>query len=131
MVDLWNLWTSSSTSEAASTENASSGHVNTDEWMYHMDTDKAYGEKVWQQLHKNDVSCIEQIQEAVSHKAVAVWISTTHLKNHPNLMRKIWGTLLEEKSERAHKQCTPVDPLTLMSKGRASSENLSTTDLYW
>ena len=36
-----------------------------------MDADKAYGEKVWWQLHKNAASCNEQILEATSHKVAA------------------------------------------------------------
>ena len=34
--------------------------------MHYMDDDKAYGEKAWQQMHKNAVSRIEQIQEITS-----------------------------------------------------------------
>ena len=40
--------------------------------MYNMDTDEAYKEKTWQQLHKNDTSYIEQFLKATSHKAAAL-----------------------------------------------------------
>ena len=36
--------------------------------MHHMDANKMYGEKAWQQLHKNAASCIEQLLEAIRHK---------------------------------------------------------------
>ena len=41
-----------------------------------------YGEKAWRQLHKNAASNIEQVLEAASHKAVAVWPLTTHHENY-------------------------------------------------
>ena len=49
-----------------------------------------YGEKAWRQLHKNAVSCIELVLEAASHKAAAVWTSTTHLENYPRHARHCW-----------------------------------------
>ena len=39
--------------------------------------------KAWRKLHKNAASCIEQIQEATSHKTTAVRPPTIHLENHP------------------------------------------------
>ena len=44
-----------------------------------MDTDEAHKEKVRRELHKNATSYIEQIMEATSHKAAAVWTPTSHL----------------------------------------------------
>ena len=41
-----------------------------------------YGEKAWQQLHKNAASNIEQVPEAASHKAAAVQLLITHHKNY-------------------------------------------------
>ena len=37
----------------------SSGRINTAIWMHHIDSNWAYGEKAWQQLHKNVASIIE------------------------------------------------------------------------
>ena len=42
------------------------------------------GEKAWRQLHKNAASNIEQVLEAVTHKAAAVWPLTTHYENYQN-----------------------------------------------
>ena len=58
--------------------------TNTTVWMHHLDTDKAYREKAWQQLHKDATSCIKQILEVTSHKTAAVWPPTNYLKEHPN-----------------------------------------------
>ena len=41
-----------------------------------------YGEKAWQQLHKNAESSIEQVLEAALHKAAAVRPLTTHHENY-------------------------------------------------
>ena len=43
-----------------------------------------YKEKAWQQLHKNSVSCIEQVLEATPHKTAAVRPPTTHHENYPS-----------------------------------------------
>ena len=43
-----------------------------------------YGEKAWQQLHKNAASNIEQVLEAAPHKAAAVRPSITHHENYPS-----------------------------------------------
>ena len=45
---------------------------------------KMVGEKAWQQLHNNAASNIEQVQEAIHHKAAAVQAPTTHHKNYPS-----------------------------------------------
>ena len=50
----------------------SSGRVDTAIWVYHVDANLTYGEKVWRQLHKNAMSCIEQILEATPYKTAAV-----------------------------------------------------------
>ena len=47
--------------------------------MHHMDTDKAFREKAWRQLHKNTTRYIEQIVEAPTHKTVAVRPPSSHL----------------------------------------------------
>ena len=52
--------------------------------MHHMDADKAYGEKAWQQLHENAASCIEQVQEAKLHKTAVVRSPTTHQEKYQN-----------------------------------------------
>ena len=62
----------------------SSGHFDTAIWMHHMDANKTYGEKTWQQLHKNAESCIEEVLEATPHKTTAVQPPTTHHKNYPS-----------------------------------------------
>ena len=51
--------------------------------MHSMDANKTNREKVWQLLHKNAASNIEQVLEATSHKAAAVWPPTTHHENYP------------------------------------------------
>ena len=53
-------------------------------WMYYMDTNEMYGQKAWQQRHKNAASNIEQVLEAASHKAAAVRPLTTHHENYPS-----------------------------------------------
>ena len=45
---------------------------------------KMYGEKAWWQLHKNSASNIEQVLQAVPHKAAAVRPPTTYHKNYPS-----------------------------------------------
>ena len=56
----------------------SSGRIHTAVWMHYMDTNKTYGEKAWQQLHRNVAINIEQVTETASHKASAVRPLTTH-----------------------------------------------------
>ena len=43
-----------------------------------------YGEKAWQQLHKNAASNIELVMKAVPNKAAAVRPLTTHHENYPS-----------------------------------------------
>ena len=45
---------------------------------------QTYGEKTWQQLHKNAGSCIEQVLVATPHKTAAVRPPTIHHENQPN-----------------------------------------------
>ena len=52
--------------------------------MHYMDANKTYGEKAWQQFHKNAASNIKQVLEATSHKVAAVRPLTTHLENYAN-----------------------------------------------
>ena len=49
-----------------------------------MDANLTYGEKVWQQLHKNTASNIEQVLETAPHKAAAVRPPTAHHENYPS-----------------------------------------------
>ena len=56
-----------------------SSHINSTLSMHHMDTDKEYREIAIWELHKNATSYIELLQEATSHRATAVWPSTSHL----------------------------------------------------
>ena len=62
----------------------SCSRVDTAIWMHYMDDNKANGEKAWQQRHKNAARNIEQIMEAVSHKAAIVQSPTTHHENYPS-----------------------------------------------
>ena len=50
--------------------------------MHYMDADKTDGEKAWQQLHKNAASNIEQVLEAILHKAATVRPPTSHHENY-------------------------------------------------
>ena len=55
-----------------------------------------YGEKAWQQLHKNAASNIKQILEAESHKKVVACPLTTHHENYPSKTNQTCGTQLEK-----------------------------------
>ena len=46
--------------------------------MHYMEANKTYGEKAWQQLHKNAASNIEQVLEATPYKTAAVGPPTTY-----------------------------------------------------
>ena len=52
--------------------------------MHHMDANETYGEKVWQQLHKNAASDTEQVLEVSPQKTAAVRLLTTHHINYPS-----------------------------------------------
>ena len=77
------IWKSDLLDEIKCSFFPSSGRVNTSVWMHYMDADLAYREKAWRQLRKNAASFTEQVLEAASHKAAAVWTPTTYLENHP------------------------------------------------
>ena len=62
----------------------SSSRVDTAVWMPYMDANETYEEKAWRQLHKNATGNIEQVLEAVPHKAAAVRPLTTHHENYPS-----------------------------------------------
>ena len=47
--------------------------------MNHMDADRAYKEKARLELQKNDRTHFQQILEAISLKAAAVWSPISHL----------------------------------------------------
>ena len=57
---------------------------------------KTYGEKAWQQLHKNAASNTEQILEEAPDKAAAVRPLTTHHENYQNWTNQTYGTLREK-----------------------------------
>ena len=50
--------------------------------MHYMDANQMYGEKAWQQLHKNSASKIKQVIEAAPYKKAAVWPPTTLHENY-------------------------------------------------
>ena len=52
--------------------------------MHYMDANWTAGEEAWRQLHKNAASNIEQVLEATTHKAVAIWPPTSHDENYPS-----------------------------------------------
>ena len=52
--------------------------------MHYMNANYTDGEKDWRKLHKYYESKIEQVLEAVPHKAAAVRSPTTHHKNYQN-----------------------------------------------
>ena len=43
-----------------------------------------YGEKAWQQLHKNAVSNIDKVLEVAPHEEAAVGSLTTQHENYPS-----------------------------------------------
>ena len=60
------------------------GHVDTAEWMHHLDTNKMAGEEARWQLHKNAASNIEQVRAATPHKAPTIRPSASHHENYPS-----------------------------------------------
>ena len=52
--------------------------------MHDIVANKTFGKKAWRQLHKNAVSNIEQVLEAMTHKTAAVRQSTTPHENYPS-----------------------------------------------
>ena len=59
--------------------------------------------------HKDAMSYIKQILEAISHKIAAVWPPATHLEDNP-------GTL--EEQGRTHMWGSPMDAFTQTRKSR-------------
>ena len=80
----------------------------------YMDANLMYGEKAWQQLHKNAANNIEQVLEVAPNKAAAVRPPTTHQKTIQ--VRRAREVI--EKWGRTHLRHTPVDPFAWMSKCR-------------
>ena len=62
-------------------------------------------------LPKNATCCFEQILKATPHKTAVIWPLTSHLKNYPNKMNKICGTLLRKQGQ-THKQSSSMDSYT-------------------
>ena len=60
----------------------SSGCINTAIWMHYLDANKATGKKARQQLHKNAVSNIELVLEAIPHIAPTVRPPTSHQEDY-------------------------------------------------
>ena len=58
-----------------------------------------YGEKAWRQVHKNDVSNVEQVLEAAPHKVAALRPYTTHHENNPSQTNQTCGARLEKRGE--------------------------------
>ena len=73
-----------------------SGRVDIAVWMHYMDANEMDGEKAWRRLHKNTASNIEQVLEAILHKAAAIRPPTTHHENYPSLTNQTYRTLLEK-----------------------------------
>ena len=62
----------------------SSGRIDTAIWMHYLDAYKTARKKARQQLHKNAASNIEQILEAIPHKAPTIRPPTSHHENYPS-----------------------------------------------
>ena len=56
-----------------------SGRIDTAIWMHYLDANKTAGAKARRQLHKNAASNIEQVLEAIPHKAPTIRPPTSHL----------------------------------------------------
>ena len=96
----------------------SSGHVDTAKWMHYMDANKTYGEKFWQQLHKNAASNIEQVQEPTPHKAAVPPITKTIKFRRTRHARHCW---------RSGDELISDIPLWTPSHGRAKTRRPSRT----
>ena len=53
-------------------------------WLHHLDFIKRLREKAKWELLKDAACCFEKIQEAASHKTVAVRLPTSYFTNHPS-----------------------------------------------
>ena len=74
------IWKSDLTEKIKRSFFRSRSRVVTAIWVHYMDANWTYGEKAWQQLHKNAASNIEQVMETAPHKAAAVRPPTTYHK---------------------------------------------------
>ena len=59
-----------------------SGRVGTAVWMHFLDANKTAGEEARRQLYRNAVSNIEQVQEAIPHRAPTIRPPTSHHENY-------------------------------------------------
>ena len=62
-----------------------------------MDTNKMHKEKTWGELHKNTVSCLQNILGTASHKTTVVRPLTFHLTNHSSKTNGTCMVLLENQ----------------------------------
>ena len=60
----------------------SSGRIDTAIWMHYLDANKTTVEKARHQLHKNAASNIEQVLEAIRHKAPTIRSPISHHENY-------------------------------------------------
>ena len=102
--------------------------VDTAVWMHHLDANKTAGE-AGRQLHKNVASNIGQVLEATPYKATTIRPPASQHENYPSWTNQTRRTLLE-KQRRAHKWFTPMDPYIWPSKGRTTSSNIHTADMW-
>ena len=89
---------------------SSSGCVNTTVCMYYMDPNKRIEKKIDGNYTRILQAILKEILEATSHETIAVWLLTSHLKNHPNKRSKAYGILLE-KQGWTHKWRSSMGPL--------------------
>ena len=59
-------------------------HIDTAIWMHYMDANKTAGEEARQQLYKNAVSNIEQVQAATPHKIPTIRSPASHHEIYPS-----------------------------------------------
>ena len=89
----------------------------THSWRKHRKT------KTRWELHEDTVRYLEQILEAMPHKAAAIQPPTCDLTNHSNKTNKICGTLLE-KQGRTHKRRSLIDSYRWRSQCLPTSKDL-------
>ena len=66
----------------------SCGCVGTTIWLSHVDSKETFEEKVWWELHKNAMTCFEQILQTTNRKEAAVRKLFSYLRTHPGKMNK-------------------------------------------
>ena len=64
--------------------------------MHYIDAKKTYGEKVWQQLHKNAASNIEQVLEAALDKAAPTTYHEVRQTRHAGPFRRSRDKLISD-----------------------------------